>query len=132
MRRRTVKDQISLELSIEMIECVELIVPFFGFGNFIFSYHLLHRVEWQPLLVLILGVIYAFLPMEEFSEKLFPVKAESEQLTYDEVVKEFDTDYDRENPVTKAKALSKWMDMRASISGSNKAKITALAAFANK
>ena len=117
MRRRTIKESISLELSIEMIECVELILPFFGFGNFIFSYHLLHKVHWQPMLVMIIGFVYALLPMEEFSEKIFPVKAESEKLTYDEVVADFDTDYDRENPVTKSKALANWMDLRAKASG---------------
>ena len=117
MRRRTVKQTISIHLSVEMIECVELILPFFGFGNFIFSYHLQHEVNWQPLLILIIGIVYSLLPMEHFSEMLLPVKAESEKLTYDEVVADFDTDYDRENPVTKPQALAHWMDIRAKVTG---------------
>lgn len=36
---------------------------------------------------------------------LFPMKQKSETVPYTEAEQDFDTDYDRENPVTKKEAL---------------------------
>ena len=46
MRRRTIKESISYEVSVEMIEMLELTIIFFAVGNFTFSYHLFHKIEW--------------------------------------------------------------------------------------
>ena len=39
--------------------------------------------------------------MESFNKSLFPIPEENEVLEYSDAELSFDTDYDRENPVTK-------------------------------
>lgn len=45
------------------------------------------------------------LPMQKINELIFPISSEDDSKKYSEVVHTFDTDYDRENPITKKKAI---------------------------
>lgn len=55
----------------------------------------------ENIIITIIGFLYVFLPMENFNKKLFPIPEENEVLEYSEAEISFDTDYDRENPVTR-------------------------------
>lgn len=46
LRRRTIKENLSKDLSIEMIEMLELIILFQGTGNLIVSYVLFDEIHW--------------------------------------------------------------------------------------
>ena len=83
MRRRTIKESISYEVSVEMIEMLELTIIFFAVGNFTFSYHLFHKIEWQEYVIIIIGVIYSILPMEQINQHFFKVLEVDEILNYD-------------------------------------------------
>ncbi|CAD8147563.1 unnamed protein product [Paramecium octaurelia] len=108
LRRRTVKESISIQLSTEMIEMLEYIISWCAFGEMIMTYTFFHEVSKIDILLIILAVIYQQLPMEDISEYLFPVENNEEIKPYAEGSASFDTDYDRENPVTKHKALAEW------------------------
>lgn len=73
LRRRTIKENLGSALSNEMIEMLELIIFFKGFGDLTMSYNLFGQVNTQDLIVLIISVLYNILPMQIVSEKLFPV-----------------------------------------------------------
>ena len=49
--------------------------------------------------------MYNILPMEDISSVLFPLEQKDEIQTYYEAEEYFNTDYDRENPVTRMEAL---------------------------
>ncbi len=66
----------------------------------------------ENIIIIILGFLYIFLPMENFNQKLFPIPEENEILEYSEAEISFDTDYDRENPVTKQAAMVNWLKKR--------------------
>eukprot|EP00828_Plagiopyla_frontata_P005277 TRINITY_DN1209_c0_g1_i6.p7 TRINITY_DN1209_c0_g1~~TRINITY_DN1209_c0_g1_i6.p7 ORF type:complete len:102 (+),score=20.82 TRINITY_DN1209_c0_g1_i6:1648-1953(+) len=56
---------------------------------------------------LVIGFINAVLPMQTINEKLFNIdhhKAAALEITYDDAEKDFDTNYDIENPATERRA----------------------------
>ncbi|CAD8115777.1 unnamed protein product [Paramecium sonneborni] len=108
LRRRTIKESLSKHLSIEMIEMLELIVIFTGIGNTVVSSILFGEVKWQDFIIIIIGVVYNLLPMEDISSVLFPLEQKDEVLSYEEAEEYFNTDYDRENPVTRREALEEF------------------------
>jgi hypothetical protein len=73
MRRRTIKDNLSLEVSVGMIELLEFSIIFCGIGNMTMSYSFFHVIHWQDMVVLCAGLVYAVLPMQEIQEYLFPL-----------------------------------------------------------
>ncbi|CAD8169509.1 unnamed protein product [Paramecium pentaurelia] len=105
LRRRTIKESLSKHLSIEMIEMLELIIIFTGIGNTIVSSILFGEVKWQDFIIIIIGVVYILLPMEDISSVLFPLEQKDEVQSYYEAEEYFNTDYDRENPVTRREIL---------------------------
>ena len=111
LRRRTIKESLDKSLSIEMIEYLELSLIFFAVGNMTFNYHLFGKMDWQEITILVIAVIYSILPMQEINEKLFPLEEQDEEVTYDIANGEFDTDYDRENPVYKKHAMNSFQQM---------------------
>lgn len=73
MRRRTIKENLSKQVSIGMIELLEMTIIFCGIGNMTMSYQFFSCIRWQDIVVLIAGLIYAALPMQEINETLFPI-----------------------------------------------------------
>jgi hypothetical protein len=74
VRRRTVKESLGKDLSIEMIEMLEMIILFNGFGSLTMAMNLFGECHWQDITILVVAILYAALPMEVFSEWLFPVE----------------------------------------------------------
>ena len=64
MRRRTVKENLSKDVSIGMIELLEMTIIFCGFGNMTMSYSFFGVVRWQDIVVFSVGLIYAALPIQ--------------------------------------------------------------------
>jgi len=95
-----------------MIEFLELIIIFHAFGDFFFKYQLFQYVDKSSIIVLFFGVLYNLLPLQKFNEWLFPMKSEDEETDYNTAKLDFDTDYDRENPVTKHSALKEWLSLK--------------------
>ena len=52
-------------------------------------------------------VFQLFFKINKISDILFPIKPKPEEKSYSEAEKEFITDYDLENPVTKREVLKK-------------------------
>ncbi|EGR32359.1 protein kinase domain protein [Ichthyophthirius multifiliis] len=113
--RRTVKESIGKGLTIEMIEMVEYCVVLHCFGNFFFKYQLFGTYELSNLILCCATLLISILPMQELNDWLFPSNSQSEQKNYREVEIYFDSDYDRENPVTRNYALKSLMMTRSRI-----------------
>ena len=82
-----------MELSTEMIELLELIIPIYGIANILFAYTLFEHISWQGVTLLVLGILYALLPMEDVVDYLFKRHEVMEEKTYDQAEIEFDTVY---------------------------------------
>ncbi|CAK64341.1 unnamed protein product (macronuclear) [Paramecium tetraurelia] len=119
LRRRTVKESISIQLSTEMIEMLEYIIVWSAFGEMIMTYAFFKEISSIDVLLMVIAIIYASLPMEDISEYLFPVVNNEEIKPYDEGCLGFDTDYDRENPVTRHKAIEEWNEKQNMLIDSN-------------
>jgi hypothetical protein len=74
IRRRTIKESLSKDLSIEMIEMLEYIIIFNGFGNLTMALALFGECSWQDITIMVASIIYSQLPMEKVSEFLFPTE----------------------------------------------------------
>lgn len=74
LRRRTIKDSISRDLSIEMIETLEMILVLYGIGSLTMNYKLTGAVLWQDVFMIVFGVLYSILPIQDITEKVFPVE----------------------------------------------------------
>lgn len=90
-----------MEVSIEIIEMLELCIIFFALGNFTFYYHIFQKINYLALVQIALGILYMVLPMQEINEYIFQIENSDETITYRECFHDFKTDYDRENPVVK-------------------------------
>ena len=100
-KRRTIKDNLSKDLSIEMIELLETILLMSAFGRFIVDKLLLNLPTNRYMINIGVAVLYMVLPLEDITEYFFQVNENPEQTDYKDAEIDFDTDYDRENPVTK-------------------------------
>lgn len=72
------------------------------------SYAFFKTFHGSDIILLIFSSIYFILPTDYLSLYLFPIKENIEKTRYDEVCKDFDTDYDRENPITKREAIKEF------------------------
>ena len=100
-KKRTIKDNLSKELSIEMIELLETILLMSAFGRYIVDKLLLDLPTNRYMLNIAVSVLYMVLPLEDITEYFFKVPENTEDADYTDAEIDFDTDYDRENPVTK-------------------------------
>ena len=91
----------SKELSIEMIELLETILLMSAFGRYIVDKLLLDLPTNRYMLNIAVSVLYMVLPLEDITEYFFKVPENTEDADYTDAEIDFDTDYDRENPVTK-------------------------------
>ena len=64
------------------------------------------------LVIAIMGFFYLLLPLETLNSMLFALPDQTENEEYKDAEISFDTDYDRENPVTKQAAMVKWLKKR--------------------
>ncbi|CAD8205212.1 unnamed protein product [Paramecium pentaurelia] len=108
LRRRTVKESISQELSWQMINMLEFVVLFNPLGNTAVSLFLNQNFDIYSTLGVIIGLSFQILPIHRFVDSMFPIKNFEEPVSYKKAQIEFDTDYDRENPVTKQKAIAEY------------------------
>ncbi|CAD8048026.1 unnamed protein product [Paramecium sonneborni] len=119
LRRRTVKESISIQLSTEMIEMLEYIIVWSAFGEMIMTYAFFKEISLLDVTLMVIAIVYASLPMEDISERLFPVVNNEQSKPYDEGCQGFDTDYDRENPITRNKAIEEWNKRQQVLLNSN-------------
>ncbi|CAD8188436.1 unnamed protein product [Paramecium octaurelia] len=108
LRRRTVKENISQQLSWQMINMLEFVVLFNPLGNTAVSIFLNQKFDIYSAIGVIIGLSFQFLPIHRCIEAMFPVKNFEDPVSYTKAQIEFDTDYDRENPVTKEKAIAEY------------------------
>ena len=67
------KESISKQLSIEMIHMLELIIFFSCFGEIQMSVAFYDSYSLFDIVMLVISIVYIFLPMESISEMLFPL-----------------------------------------------------------
>lgn len=84
MRRRTIKENLAKEVSIEMIEMLEMIIILNGLGNMTMSYSFYGIIYWQDVIVFFFGLIYSIIPMQVINDKIFPLEEFNESMNYDE------------------------------------------------
>ncbi|CAD8059583.1 unnamed protein product [Paramecium sonneborni] len=100
-RRRTIKYNYSSQMSIEMIEQLELVLPIYCLTNLWWEYVFLESISVEAIIGICLGVGNAILPMHEINESMFSMKSEiDEHLPIQQAEVGFLTDYCRENPAT--------------------------------
>ncbi|KAL4500435.1 hypothetical protein ABPG72_003386 [Tetrahymena utriculariae] len=112
--RRTVKESIGFGLSFEMLELIEYNVFLHCMGNFIFRWILGQYIDYFSLGLFGLSVIFILLPLELINEWFFEIVSLQEIKPYKQIKDQFDTDYERENPITKHKALEFFYQTRLS------------------
>lgn len=101
LRRSIVREQLSHNLSREMTELIEYTLIIYSLTNFSFRYYIIGEVGAVSIAGVVVGVINAFLPMEDINKRLFPDRPDfNEVLTYKENLRSLDTDYGRANPAT--------------------------------
>ncbi|CAD8132867.1 unnamed protein product [Paramecium octaurelia] len=100
-KRRSIKYNYSSQMSIEMIEQLELVLPIYCGTNLWWEYAFLGSISTEAIIGICLGVGNAILPMHEINELIFPLQSEiDEHLPIQEAEEGFLTDYCRENPAT--------------------------------
>jgi len=116
LRRMVLPGAIGPQITMRSLNDVEYIILIFAAGNVFFSYNIQSKVESQVLnivtdysfrIIIVIAIVYKFiLPVDWLNQVLFPVKKRDVYKgDYDRVRSKFLTDYDIENPVTRAKAL---------------------------
>ena len=102
LRKRTVKQSLSNNLSIEMTEMLEYFMPLFGAAIMYFMWSLRGSITGLETSAFVIGIVHALLPMQELNECLFVVEeGQANAQRYEDVNKNFDTDYKRCNPATR-------------------------------
>lgn len=64
MKRRTIKETLSKDVSIEMIENLEMTIILYAIGNITFSVFLFGDVDLLGYILLGVALVYAILPMQ--------------------------------------------------------------------
>jgi hypothetical protein len=103
--RRTLKQSLGKDLALVMNDMLELCVLYMCLGDIVFRYLTQGSANWIDWVCLIIAVCYTPIPKARLNELLFPLFNEDESVPYDVAVLDFDTDYDRENPITRKAAL---------------------------
>ncbi len=71
LRRRTVKCALNKDLSVEMTEMLEFILPIFSASNFFFFYYIKGSISFYTIIGFVVGSLHAVLPMQLLNEKCF-------------------------------------------------------------
>ncbi|KRX08918.1 hypothetical protein PPERSA_09022 [Pseudocohnilembus persalinus] len=105
IHKRTIKESISKDVSLEMIELLDLCLLLFGLGNLFFNYLLFDRIGGYILIQIMLSIAYAMTPWKEILKKLASQSIDDLQRYEDIELTHFHNNYDRLNPITKNQAL---------------------------
>ncbi|KRX08234.1 hypothetical protein PPERSA_01164 [Pseudocohnilembus persalinus] len=101
---KSVLTYLSAELSIEMTEMIEYVLPIYSISCLIFSALLQDGFKSVSVYIYIgigVGIIHAYLPMQKWNEYLFKVdEAPPNKQLYQEVSDKFTSNYPMENPAT--------------------------------
>ncbi|CAD8115595.1 unnamed protein product [Paramecium primaurelia] len=112
LRRRTFKQSLSFNLSIEMTEVLEYMIPIYCFSNFWFQYTFTKGKDVSSFAIIgvVVGIVNAVLPCYELNQALFIIE-DYEQITrpYKKIEKQLDSDYSRNNPATQDQAKEKFI-----------------------
>jgi uncharacterized Tic20 family protein len=81
LRKRTVKECINKQLSMEMISLLELIIFFSPVGEISVSYAFFKSFPTYDLIILGVATCYALLPKDKILDTLFPLRNYEEVLT---------------------------------------------------
>ncbi|CAK88674.1 unnamed protein product (macronuclear) [Paramecium tetraurelia] len=112
LRRRTFKQSLSFNLSIEMTEVLEYMIPIYCFSNFWFQYTFTKGKDVSSFAIIgvVIGIVNAVLPCYELNQALFIIE-DYEQVTrpYKKIEKSLDSDYSRNNPATQDQAKEKFI-----------------------
>lgn len=82
LKRRTIKETLSREVSIEMIEMLELCVVWFALGSITFQKELYGLWSLIGFIQLGLGLLYFILPMEVVIDTFFHIENKDETVHY--------------------------------------------------
>lgn len=114
--RRTVKESIGPQLSFKMVDLVDYSLIFHTFGEVFFKYNTSHYFDVANFVLLFcVFVLVVFVPLQKVNEYIFEIETKNDDKKYSEVELTFDTDYDRENPITKKESIQKFQEMRNKI-----------------
>ena len=91
-----------------MIEFLETILIMSGIGRYIVDKLLLDLPSNRYYFNIAIAVFYMIFPLEYMTERFFVDNDGNEERSYSEAQVDFDTDYDRENPVTKSESINKY------------------------
>ena len=105
LKKRSVDDLIYNNMAYDMVELLDISIVFYSLGNFISRYFLLKTYGWVDIFIVVLALAHAISPTGKLNEFVFPYDKKKEFVTYEQADKAFDTDYDRENPLTSNDAL---------------------------
>lgn len=118
LRRAALPFALGAELATTMIEYLELSALAYSLGNLVFVFTLKnaedqlvflnspHFLIWGAIAISAINLV---LPMELVNKTLFPIKDDVIEVdTYDKARVDFYTDYDIENPITRAQALEEF------------------------
>lgn len=119
LRRVALPNTLDNDLTTLMIEYIEWTPVMYALGNLVFTYTLensamdpvYNTVElWLMWITLSLSILNVLIPMEYINQKIFKNRKQvTETLTYRQAQRAFITDYDRENPITRKRALKEFM-----------------------
>ena len=83
LRRRTVKESISEELSMAMINYLEYIILFSSFGEMTFEINFFGGITVWNVVLLIVAIVYLFiLPVDKINRWIFKMEAQEESVDY--------------------------------------------------
>ena len=73
-----------------MTEMLELILPLFSGSNMFFFYYIQGVISIYTIIGLVIGILHAFLPMQELNEKIFKLKEpEPNTIKYSDAIRDF-------------------------------------------
>ncbi len=119
LRRVALPNTLDNDLTTLMIEYIEWTPVMYALGNLLFTYTLENSAMdpvynatelWLMWITLGLSIINVLVPMEYINQKIFKYQRRvTETMTYRQAQRSFITDYDRENPITRKRALREFM-----------------------
>lgn len=96
-----------------MVELVEYSMVFHTFGEVFFKYFTAYYIDvGNAILFLCVIIVVVLVPMQRLNELIFPISSEDDTQKYSDVYLTFDTDYDRENPITKKESIRLFKEER--------------------
>jgi len=109
VRKSSLTKALGANLAFQMTENMEWVLVVYGVSNVVFNKIFFDDVTIPAYICIVLSVVNALLPMAEINEAITPaVKEQETDDTFDNKKWEFEEDYDRSNPATRAYAVAKF------------------------